>query len=213
MPRRRGRKADSLEIVARDCAGTGIGKDTHYAAVDPDRCAEPVRSFGAFTPDLEEMASLHAAPPGRPDRAAEPRDGPRYPLPDRRRDVAHHRRRSPGRQRVRGTPRRTAHRPGRCPADALTGRNPLSAGDSHPKARLRSKSLSAGVEANTKHDITRIPNLPHVETPEASELSFPGDPEESSILNSGARLDLQDFGVSLFSGAKRESRRRPHPRS
>ncbi len=60
MPRKRkgkGRgRAGGLEIVTRDCAGIDIGKDTHYVAVDADRFAEPVRSFGAFTPDLEEMA-------------------------------------------------------------------------------------------------------------------------------------------------------------
>ena len=42
----------------------------------------------------------------------------------------------------------------------------------------------------------RIVEETHVETPEASELPSPGDPEESSILNSGARLDPQDFGGS-----------------
>ena len=58
MPRKRRGQAESLEIVTRDCAGIDIGKDTHYVAVDPDRCEEPVRSFDAFTPDLEEMATL-----------------------------------------------------------------------------------------------------------------------------------------------------------
>ncbi|MXY35025.1 MAG: IS110 family transposase [Boseongicola sp. SB0676_bin_33] len=57
MPRKGRRKAESLEIVTRDCAGIDIGKDTHYVAVDPERCEEPVRSFDAFTPDLEEMAA------------------------------------------------------------------------------------------------------------------------------------------------------------
>ena len=57
MPRKRRGTAESLEIVTRDCAGIDIGKDTHYVAVDPDRCADPVRSFDAFTPDLEEMAA------------------------------------------------------------------------------------------------------------------------------------------------------------
>ena len=57
MPRKRRRKAESLEIVNPDCAGIDIGKDSHYVAVDPDRCAEPVRSFDAFTPDLEGMAA------------------------------------------------------------------------------------------------------------------------------------------------------------
>ena len=56
MPRK-GKRAGSLEVVNRNCAGVDIGKDTHYVAVDPDRCAEPVRSFGAFTRDLEEMAA------------------------------------------------------------------------------------------------------------------------------------------------------------
>ena len=57
MPRKRRRKTESLEVVNRDCAGIDIGKDVHYVAVDPDRCADPVRSFDAFTRDLEEMAS------------------------------------------------------------------------------------------------------------------------------------------------------------
>ena len=57
MPRKRKGNAESLEIVTRDCAGIDIGKDAHYVAVDPDRCPEPVRSFEAFTPDLEEMAA------------------------------------------------------------------------------------------------------------------------------------------------------------
>ena len=57
MPRKRRGKAESLEIVTRDCAGIDIGKDTHYVAVDPNRCADPVRSIDAFTPDLEEMAA------------------------------------------------------------------------------------------------------------------------------------------------------------
>ncbi len=57
MPRKRKGKAESLEIVTRDCAGIDIGKDTHCVAVDLDRCPELVRSFEAFTPDLEEMAA------------------------------------------------------------------------------------------------------------------------------------------------------------
>ncbi len=60
MPRgRKGKgkgKAGNLEIVNRDCAGIDIGKDVHHLAVDPDRFGEPVRSFGAFTRDLGEMA-------------------------------------------------------------------------------------------------------------------------------------------------------------
>ena len=56
MPRKRGR-AESLEVVNRNCAGIDIGKNVHYVAVDPDRCSDPVRTFDAFTPDLEEMAA------------------------------------------------------------------------------------------------------------------------------------------------------------
>ena len=38
MPRRRNGQAENLEIANADCAGIDIGKDTHYVAVDPDRC-------------------------------------------------------------------------------------------------------------------------------------------------------------------------------
>ena len=54
MPRK-GKRAESLEVVNRNRSGIDIGKDTHHLAVDPDRCAEPAPSFGAFTRDLEEM--------------------------------------------------------------------------------------------------------------------------------------------------------------
>ncbi|MDE0522587.1 MAG: hypothetical protein OXH79_11585 [Boseongicola sp.] len=57
MPRKWRDKADSLKVVNPDCAGIHIGKDTHDVAVGPDRSPEPVRSFDAFTPDLEEMAA------------------------------------------------------------------------------------------------------------------------------------------------------------
>ncbi len=56
MPRKR-RRSESLQVVNRDCAGIDIGKDVHYVAVDPESCSEPVRSFDAFTRDLEEMAA------------------------------------------------------------------------------------------------------------------------------------------------------------
>lgn len=56
MPIKRRRQAESPEVVARNCAGIDIGKGVHYVAVDPQLCGEPVRSFEAFTSDLEEMA-------------------------------------------------------------------------------------------------------------------------------------------------------------
>jgi transposase len=52
MPRKRQR----LEIVHPDCAGIDIGKSRHYVAIDPERSATSVRSFGAFTDDLESLA-------------------------------------------------------------------------------------------------------------------------------------------------------------
>ena len=41
--------------------GIDIGKDRHFVAVDPERTEEPVRSFGAFTRDLEAMAAWLAS--------------------------------------------------------------------------------------------------------------------------------------------------------
>ena len=53
---RKSRRTRRLRVVNPDCAGIDIGKDRHFVAVDPERSEEPVRSFGAFTRDLEEMA-------------------------------------------------------------------------------------------------------------------------------------------------------------
>ena len=38
-----------------------IGKDRHFVAVDSERSDDPVRSFGAFTGDLEAMAAWLAS--------------------------------------------------------------------------------------------------------------------------------------------------------
>jgi transposase len=46
----------ALEIMHPDAAGVDIGGSEHWVAVSPDRDAEPVRRFGCFTMDLEEMA-------------------------------------------------------------------------------------------------------------------------------------------------------------
>lgn len=52
------RKAKNrLKIVHPDCAGIDIGKSRHYVAVDPAVCDDPVRSFDAFTEDLEALAA------------------------------------------------------------------------------------------------------------------------------------------------------------
>ena len=55
------KKTRRLRVVNPDCAGIDIGKDRHFVAVDPERTEEPVRSFGAFTRDLEEMAAWLAS--------------------------------------------------------------------------------------------------------------------------------------------------------
>ena len=46
----------ALEVVHPDAAGIDIGGREHWVAVSPERDPEPVRCFGAFTPDLQEMA-------------------------------------------------------------------------------------------------------------------------------------------------------------
>jgi hypothetical protein len=49
-------QAMRLEVVHPNAAGIDIGNAAHYAAVPPDRDAEPVRSFGCFTEDRNRMA-------------------------------------------------------------------------------------------------------------------------------------------------------------
>lgn len=46
----------ALEIVHAEAAGIDVGGSEHWAAINPDRDAEPVRRFGCFTADLREMA-------------------------------------------------------------------------------------------------------------------------------------------------------------
>ena len=45
-----------LEIQHPDAAGIDIGGREHWVAISPDRDAEPVRCYGCFTADLQEMA-------------------------------------------------------------------------------------------------------------------------------------------------------------
>ena len=45
-----------LEVVHPNAAGIDVGNSAHYAAVRPDRDAEPVRRFACFTADLYRMA-------------------------------------------------------------------------------------------------------------------------------------------------------------
>jgi transposase len=44
-------------VVYADAAGIDAGSERHYVAVPPDRDAQPVRSFGVFTADLQEMVA------------------------------------------------------------------------------------------------------------------------------------------------------------
>lgn len=46
----------ALEIVHPHAAGIDVGDQEHWVAISPERDAEPVRCFGCFTVDLEEMA-------------------------------------------------------------------------------------------------------------------------------------------------------------
>ena len=58
---RKSRRTRRLRVVNPDCAGIDIGKGRHFVAVEAERSVEPVRSFGSFTRDLEEMAAWLAS--------------------------------------------------------------------------------------------------------------------------------------------------------
>src|SRR6266851_9736225 len=45
-----------LQVVHPKAAGIDVGNEEHWVAVPPDLDPEPVRSFGCFTKDLQEMA-------------------------------------------------------------------------------------------------------------------------------------------------------------
>lgn len=47
---------NTLKVVNPNAAGIDIGSKEHYVAVSLDKTSEPVRSFGSFTDDLEEMS-------------------------------------------------------------------------------------------------------------------------------------------------------------
>lgn len=55
MPRLRS-KASGLPIINDRAAAIDIGSRFHVVAVPPDMCDEPIRTFQAFTADLERMA-------------------------------------------------------------------------------------------------------------------------------------------------------------
>jgi hypothetical protein len=46
----------NLTVINPDAAGIDVGASVHYVAVPPERDEQPVRSFGAFTEDLHQLA-------------------------------------------------------------------------------------------------------------------------------------------------------------
>jgi transposase len=48
---------EQMDIIHPNAAGIDIGSEEHYVAVPDDRDEQSVRTFGCFTPDLEEMAT------------------------------------------------------------------------------------------------------------------------------------------------------------
>ena len=46
----------SMDSINSNAAGIDIGSERHYVAVGVDKSETPVRSFGCYTPDIEEMA-------------------------------------------------------------------------------------------------------------------------------------------------------------
>ena len=50
-----GRRSLSPECLEPNAAGIDVGAAEIYAAVSPDRDAEPVRGFKTFTSDFHEM--------------------------------------------------------------------------------------------------------------------------------------------------------------
>jgi hypothetical protein len=47
---------EGLKVIHPNAAGLDIGSEEIWAAVPPERTAEPLRKFGAFTPDLYALA-------------------------------------------------------------------------------------------------------------------------------------------------------------
>ena len=51
------KRQQAMQVVHPNCAGIDVGKSSHYVAVDEAAAERPVRTFGSFTEDLEEMAA------------------------------------------------------------------------------------------------------------------------------------------------------------
>ncbi|HXG94797.1 MAG TPA: hypothetical protein VNN73_20835 [Blastocatellia bacterium] len=50
------RKETDLTRINEHASGIDIGSESHFVAVPPDSCADPVRQFGVFTKDLYQIA-------------------------------------------------------------------------------------------------------------------------------------------------------------
>jgi hypothetical protein len=49
-----------LKVINANCAGIDLGGSRHFVAVDPECSDEPVRNFGCFTDELENLGQrLH----------------------------------------------------------------------------------------------------------------------------------------------------------
>lgn len=46
----------ALQVVHPNAAGIDIGGESHFVAISPDRDANPIREFGSWTADLQNMA-------------------------------------------------------------------------------------------------------------------------------------------------------------
>ncbi len=51
------KKQQAMQVVHPNCAGIDVGKSSHYVLVAESALERPVRLFGSFTKDLEEMAT------------------------------------------------------------------------------------------------------------------------------------------------------------
>ena len=51
------KRQQAMRVVHPNCAGIDVGKSSHYVAVDEAAAERPIRTFGSFTEDLEEMAA------------------------------------------------------------------------------------------------------------------------------------------------------------
>jgi transposase len=57
LGRRLNSEDPGLEVVHPNAAGIDIGNESHFVSIPPDRNTVPIREFGSWTADLQEMAS------------------------------------------------------------------------------------------------------------------------------------------------------------